>query len=102
MKGFTAEIYAGSFIDAFSPMKEAKNVTIIDPMLPEFYEPTPQAPGVKLVRRYINGNLYIHAEPMEPGSYAFGGRFIYCSDGRFREINKYPIPLHDRDMSKEI
>lgn len=101
MKGFTADIYMGSFIDALSPIKEARKCTIIDKMMPKFYEPTLDAPGVKLVRRNIYGKPYIHAEPIEPGFYAFGGRFIYTSDSRFSEINQYPIPLHDRDMSME-
>lgn len=26
----------------------------------------------------------------------FGGNFAYTSDSRFREINAYPLPIHDR------
>ena len=102
LKGFTAEIYQSSFIDSYSPIKEAKNVTIIDDALPKMLTVTEDRPAVRLVRRKICGKDYIHAEPYERGSYAFGGRFIYCSDSRFRDINQYPIPLHDRDMSKEV
>lgn len=28
--------------------------------------------------------------------YMNGGNFLYSCDSRFREINKYPIPIHDR------
>lgn len=102
IKGFHAEIYQASFVDSFSPIKEAKRVTIIDNAMPKMYEPNENCPAVRLVRRNIFGYEYIHAEPYERGFYAFGGRFIYTSDSRFNDVNKYPIPLHDRDMSKEV
>jgi hypothetical protein len=102
LKGLKAEIYQASFVDALSPIKESKQVTIIDKDLPEIFEASQDSPPVRIVKRLINGETYIHAEPYERGNYAAGGRFIYTSDSRLREISKYPIPLHDRDMSKEI
>jgi len=56
---------------------------------------------VMLVRRNLSNGEYIHAEPNKPGSWAFGGSYLACSDSRVNEINKYPIPLHDRDMNLE-
>lgn len=102
MKGFTVSIYSDGFIDSLSPIKEAKRATLIDKDLPEMFSVTPDAPALRLVRRNLFGGEYIHAEPYEPGFYAFGGRFIYTCDSRFRELNAYPIPLHDRNMALEV
>lgn len=100
-KGLRASIYSRGFSDALSPIKEAQNVTIVD-CGHEISEADSRAPAVRLVTREFRTGSYIHAEPLEgSGNYAFGGRFIYCSDSRFRELHPYPIPLHDRDMSKE-
>ena len=55
---------------------------------------------VRLVTRELYNGPYTHAEPARPGFYAFGGSFLYTCNGIYPEFNK-PIPLHDRDMSKE-
>jgi hypothetical protein len=101
MKGLSVSIYSDGFIDGLSPIKEARRAIVIDKDLPELFSVTPDAPALRIVRRELFGGEYIHAEPYEPGSYAFGGRFIYTSDSRFRKLNKYPIPLHDRNMDLE-
>ena len=102
MKGLTASIYRDSdYKCPINVLDNKKSVTVIDPELAKIFEPSEDAPAVKLVRRNIFGKSYIHAEPIEPGFYAFGGSFVYTSDSRLREINAYPIPLHDRDMSNE-
>lgn len=101
MKGLTANIYDCGFIDGLSPIKHVKQVTIIGEGMPELFTADKEHPAVKIVRRNIYGSEYVHAEPLEKGFYAFGGRYIASSDSRVRELNKYPIPLHDRDMSKE-
>jgi len=102
MKGLTANIYRDSdYKCPINVFDNKKAVTVIDPDIAEIFTPSDDRPAVKLVRRNIYGKKYIHAEPIEPGFYAFGGSFIYTSDSRLREINQYPIPLHDRDMSKE-
>ena len=57
-----------------------------------------------LVRRQIslekNAPPYIHATHLQPNQSPktpmFGGNFIHTSGSRFREINPYPIPVHDR------
>lgn len=100
-KGFTANIYRSQYDSYLNVLNGKNEVTIIDKELPAMNEPTDKAPAVRLVRRFIFGKDYIHAEPIKPGSYAFGGSFIFTSDSRFRDINNYPIPLHDRDMSLE-
>jgi len=56
---------------------------------------------VRIVKRNLPSGEYIHAEPNKPGMWAFGGSYLGCSDSRIHEINKYPIPLHDRDMNME-
>ncbi len=103
MKGLPAEIYSGGFVDSYSPIKKAKNVTIVDEKVPRLFEASEEYPPVKLVRRTLFGKDYIHAEPIveKPTNFASGGRFIYSCDSRFRELNQYPIPLHDRNMDLE-
>jgi len=77
------------------------HVVIIDERVNAPFEVLEERPAVKILTKTHNGNKYIYAEPLEPGNYAFGGSFIYCSDSRFAAINKYPIPLHDRQMDLE-
>lgn len=101
LKGFTADIFRSDYDCNLNKMQGIKRVTIIDNDLPKMSEVTENYPAVKIVRRNIFGYDYIHMEPIEPGSYAFGGSFIYCSDSRFSDISKYPIPLHDRQMNLE-
>lgn len=101
MKGLLVYVYSCGFVDSFSPIKEAKQVIIVDSNVPEIFEASEEHPPVRIVKRFLFGREYVHAEPFEKGNYAFGGRYIFCSDSRIREINTYPIPLHDRDMSKE-
>ena len=55
---------------------------------------------VRLVTRQLPGGPYTHAEPAQEGWYAFGGTFLFTSNGVHPEFNR-PIPLHDRDMSLE-
>jgi len=61
---------------------------------------------LKLVKRNLFGSEYIHAEPVgqtkNDVGYMMGGNFIYSSDSRFREINAYPIPVHDRSESQAL
>jgi hypothetical protein len=58
-------------------------------------------PVLKVVRRMIGREEYIHAEPVaQPkglvGPMA-GGNFVYSTDSRFRDqICSYPISVHDR------
>jgi len=97
-KGMTAEIYRSHFSmnDPSNVLNNFKKVTILDDAIPEMWEPEVQSPAVRIVRRVIFGNPYIHAEPIQPGQYMFGGCYITSSDSRIKELNQYPIPLHDR------
>lgn len=101
LKGFTANIFRSDYDCNINKMQGKKTVTIIDADLPKMTEESEERPAVKIVRRDLFGGQYLHAEPLKPGSYAFGGSFIYCSDSRFSDISKYPIPLHDRQMNLE-
>jgi len=101
MKGLIAEIYRSTYDSKINVMHGKKSVTIIDEQIAPIFEASEDTPAVRIVRRQIGGSEYVHAEPMERGFYTFGGTFITCSDSRVKELNKYPIPLHDRDMNKE-
>ena len=102
MKGITASIYRSDYDCKINVMHGKKAVTIIDENIAQIFEASENKPAVRIVRRQLFGSEYIHAEPFEEGRYSFGGTYISCSDSRVRALNKYPIPLHDRDMSKEV
>lgn len=77
-------------------------VTLVDIGVPLF-EPSPESPAVRIVRRNLGGEVYLHAVPVEqPAGLVgpmFGGNFIYTSDSRFP--SSYPIALHDRWETQE-
>lgn len=100
-KGLILEIYRSDYDSAINKMKGKKSVVLVDNSIPGIFESSEDMPAVKLVTRRLFGNDYTHAEPIEPGFYAFGGTFIYSSDSRVREVATYPIPLHDRQMNLE-
>lgn len=67
-------------------------------------EPVPErgGPFLRLVRRHLFGDVYVHAEPVdEPvgkiGPMA-GGNAVYTPGSRYRDLvgHRYPIPVHDR------
>lgn len=39
--------------------------------------------------------------PSDRAGYMMGGNFAYSSDARFDDINKYPLPIHDRSETWE-
>ena len=64
------------------------------------FEPKPERPAVRLVRKEVMGNEYLSVIPADAegdgiGQYMFGGNFIFTSDSRFPDKG-YPIPIHDR------
>jgi hypothetical protein len=102
LKGLIAEIYRAGYDCKINVMCGKKSVTIIDPKIDEIFEANDDRPPVQIKRKTAFGQEYIYAEPIGgSGFYAFGGTYIACSDSRVRELNKYPIPLHDRDMTLE-
>jgi hypothetical protein len=74
-------------------------VVVIGPGIPGLFEPTKDMPALYLHDR----GGYMFAAPIKKsttGRYAMGGNFVSSCDSRFP--NKYPIPIHDRDMSLEV
>lgn len=100
-KGFTVEIYRSNYDGNLNKFNGKKGLTLVGGGMPEMYEPDENNPGIKLVTRNLFGKDYTHAEPIEPGNYAFGGSFVWTSDSRFRDVCPYPVPLHDRQMDLE-
>lgn len=101
-KGLIAEIYRSDYDSAINVMYGKKSVTIIDDKISPIFEANEDRPAVRIVKRQLADGEYIHAEPIDnKGYYSFGGTYITCSDSRVKALSKYPIPLHDRDMSKE-
>jgi hypothetical protein len=55
---------------------------------------------IHLVTKEVNGKMYTFAEPIEKGSWAFGGTFLFTSNSIFPQFNT-PVKLHDRNMRME-
>lgn len=78
-------------------------VLLTDNPRAQVFKVTEDSPALRLVKRTIGGEPYVHAEPDGPapkgcvGPMA-GGAFVYSCDSRFREITgvSYPISVHDR------
>jgi hypothetical protein len=101
MKGLTVDILKtdGKSCSNFGISSRCDRATMIGPEIVELFEADEKRPAIRLVKRNLSDGVYIHAVPV--GEFKgtgpmFGGCFIYSSDSRFREISKYPIPLHDR------
>jgi hypothetical protein len=64
----------------------------------QVFEPGPDCPAVRIVKRTIGRSEYLHAEPVDQPEGLVGpmsgGTFIYSCDSRFPW--DYPIALHDR------
>lgn len=101
IKGFTVEIYRDQYNSELNVLNDRQRATVISSALPAMFTPTEEEPAIILKTRTINGKQYTHAEPAEPGFYAFGGSFVWSSDSRFRELSEQPIALHDRNMTFE-
>lgn len=103
-KGITASIYRDGPSDYSNGGTSAKvkQVTVLCPN--GVFEPSPDAPAVKIVKRMIGGKPCIHAETVEPGNRVgmvgpmWGGTYIASSDSRFSEATGIygAIALHDR------
>ena len=55
---------------------------------------------VEFVERTIGGSEHNFARPAKKGNWAFGGSFLYTSNGIFTRYNR-PIPLHDWNLDLE-
>lgn len=100
-RGLILEIYRSDYDSVINKMNGIKSVVLVDEKIPKIFEAREGMPAVKIVTRNLFGSNYTHAEPIEPGFYAFGGSFLYTSDSRLKEVATYPIPLHDRQMNLE-
>lgn len=69
----------------------------------EIFESDADAPELRLVKKVYSFGTYYHAAPVrEDGQIGtFGGNYIDTSDGRFKAVCGYPIPIHDRFESRE-
>ena len=99
--GMTFNIYRSDFKDSYSFYKGKDRVIVVDKRLPEIFEVQEGETPVIIKTKDVFGDPYTYAEPDKKGSWAASGSFIWTSDSRGRNIAKYPIPLHDRDMSME-
>jgi hypothetical protein len=109
IKGLTAWIFRANHGDFSNggPSGKYDEVLVVDDEVggPAELDSYRQFP-VRLVRREIRGEEYVHAVPLLceefpgferfSGHTMFGGTFIYTSDSRLRDACAYPIPLHDR------
>lgn len=108
MKGLSVYVYRENALgDSTNGGISSKHdrLILVGSGIPEIFEADEDTPAVKLVKRFIGGREYIHAEPVEwkgEGEIKgiFGGNFIYTSDSRFP--SDYPIPLHDRQETQEM
>lgn len=66
------------------------------------FEPSEDAPELRLIRRQLSTGEYLCAAPPDCVasrtyiSYAASGNFVWSCDSRFRRICEYPIAIHDR------
>jgi hypothetical protein len=84
--------------------RQHNRLTLVGPDISGPFEPTEDAPAVKIVRRKLRGKdggfiEYMHLEPIDAkyngGRWLmFGGNVAYTSDSRFP--SDYPLKIHDR------
>jgi hypothetical protein len=80
-----------------------KKVTIVNVEGP--FEPSPEAPAVKLMKRVTGNLICMPVELIDSGKWVmFGGAYICSTDSRFSEAvqklsgydHGFPVALHDR------
>jgi len=106
MRGIRADIYRngrGCFANGgLSDDPAIREVTIIDDAIDGPFEPTPEAPACRIVRREMFGKTVIHVEPIDQPTGKLGpmmgGCYVATSDSRFsRATGIYgAVALHDR------
>lgn len=101
--GLIAQIYDSPLGNCSNDGLSAKHKKVCVTNVDGPFEPTPDAPAVRLVKGRA-GNLVCQPVDLENTWAMFGGAFVYTSDSRFgdavRELSGYnhgfPIALHDR------
>jgi hypothetical protein len=104
MKGIRADIYRARTNNDGSNgglSSRVDQVTIIDGRIDGPFEPSDDAPAVRLVERMLNGAPYYHLEPFDrpEGKLGpmMGGTYVATPDSRLRRIAPSGVlPLHDR------
>ena len=62
---------------------------------------------LRIVRRWVGTpNEYLHCEPINDKGAGrvgpmFGGNYVSTSDSRFKDLARYPLPVHDRYETQE-
>ena len=59
---------------------------------------------VEIVKRESFSGVYMHIKPVaEPDGIGWmaGGNYAHSSDSRFRDVSKYPLPIHDRQENED-
>lgn len=59
---------------------------------------------VKIVKRNLFGNTYLHIEPVARPTgigWMAGGNIASTCDSRFRRLSPYPLSIHDRQETQE-
>lgn len=70
----------------------------------EIDEENPPENLVKVVTRQLFGREYMHIEPVarpQHIGWMMGGSYAGSSDTRFNRISPYPLPIHDRQETRE-
>lgn len=117
MRGIQVHIFRSDLGDCTnkgvtSPERaQGKTFVVFDEALPqgnwslEECQNDPRFVCLKIVRRWVGQpNEYLHLEPMRPpggGNSMAGGNYVGSSDSRFRELSRYPLPVHDRFETAE-
>lgn len=99
IEGFSVEVFKSSYIGDCTNngiSKDKEQLFLIGENLPKISI----IKDIRdcLVLDYTINRDYVRCKPLinKDKHYMDGGNFIYSSDSRFAEINKYPIPIHDR------
>ena len=101
MKGMIASIYSASYNCSNKGISYYHTkVTIVGEGIPELFEPSKDAPAVKLHDKH-GYKCFVPDKEVDSGNagWMFGGCFVYTSDSGFPE--QYPIPLHDRQEAPQ-
>jgi len=84
---------------------KGKDILIVGEGVPQLFGADNSKKTFRLItkpRHEHDGAWVPRLEPLnaKPGRYAFGGKFAYSHDSRFKELNNgLPIPIFDYDMS---
>lgn len=101
LKGIMVTVLRSTLGDCTNGGVSSKNdrFLLVGEEVPEIVNNDGYFPVLKLVKRDLFGQIYLHCEPTDKPErhYMAGGNYIYSSDSRFREsVNRYPISIHDR------